>query len=90
MVEHHPPKKLDSLFDLSLPDSGKGKDGLLDMVKSVLQYSVNTWDQGFMDKLYGSTNAVGLASELLLAALNTNVRRLIVRYNCGPWAHTAT
>lgn len=39
----------------------------------MLKYSVNTWDQGFMDKLYASTNAVGVVSELLLAVLNTNV-----------------
>lgn len=73
LVEHHPPRKLQSLLDLSLPDAGKGKDGLLDLVRDTLQYSVNTWDQGFMDKLYASTNAVGLVSELLLATLNTNL-----------------
>ncbi|KAF2129784.1 glutamate decarboxylase-like protein 1 [Dothidotthia symphoricarpi CBS 119687] len=39
----------------------------------IFKYSVNTWDQGFMDKLYASTNAVGLVSELVLATLNTNV-----------------
>lgn len=38
-----------------------------------LKYSVNTWDQGFLDKLYGSTNPVGVVSELLLGVLNTNV-----------------
>ena len=43
------------------------------MVEQVLQFSVNTWDQGFMDKLYSSTNAVGVVSELILAVLNTNV-----------------
>lgn len=46
------------------------------IVQQVLKYSVNTWDQGFLDKLYASTNAVGLVSELLLATLNTNVRFL--------------
>lgn len=73
LVEHHPPKKLQSLFELSLPDSGQGKDGLLKTIETVLQYSVNTWDQGFLDKLYASTNAVGVVSEVLLATLNTNV-----------------
>ncbi|KAJ9647127.1 Glutamate decarboxylase 2 [Coniosporium tulheliwenetii] len=67
LVEHHPPHKLGPLLDLSLPDEGRGRDGLLET------FSVNTWTQGFMDKLYSSTDAVGLASELLLAALNTNV-----------------
>jgi glutamate decarboxylase len=37
---------------------------MLDVVKQVLGYSVNTWDQGFMDKLYASTNAVCFAVHL--------------------------
>ncbi|KUI72222.1 Glutamate decarboxylase 1 [Cytospora mali] len=52
---------------------GLGKDGLTAAISQILNYSVNTWDQGFMDKLYSSTNAVGVAAELLLAVLNTNV-----------------
>ncbi|KAI9697860.1 MAG: hypothetical protein M1820_007647 [Bogoriella megaspora] len=73
IVEYHPPQKLQSLMDLDLPEHGAGKDALLAMTKQILQYSVNTWDQGFMDKLYHSNNAVSLATELLLATLNTNV-----------------
>lgn len=42
-------------------------------ISQILNYSVNTWDQGFMDKLYSSTNAVGVVAEMLLAVLNTNV-----------------
>jgi glutamate decarboxylase len=45
-----------------LPENGKGKDGLLATVEQVLKYSVNTWDQGFLDKLYSSTNAVRILS----------------------------
>jgi hypothetical protein len=51
------------------------KAGLLELVERTLQYSVNTWDQGFMDKLYASTNPVGVISELVLGVLNTNVSR---------------
>lgn len=54
-------------------EEGRGKDGLLDAIQSILDCSVNTWDQGFMDKLTSSTNPVGVVSELLLAVLNTNV-----------------
>ncbi|KAF2685767.1 PLP-dependent transferase [Lentithecium fluviatile CBS 122367] len=72
LVEHHPPQKLESILDLNVPKQGGGKEGLVEFVGMLLGYSVNTWDQGFMDKLYGSTNAVGLVSELLLATLNTN------------------
>jgi glutamate decarboxylase len=76
LVEHHPPKKLEALLRDQLKigdDVEKGKGRLVELVESVLKYSVNTWDQGFMDKLYASTNAVGVVSELLLAVLNTNV-----------------
>ncbi|EKD12358.1 hypothetical protein MBM_09392 [Drepanopeziza brunnea f. sp. 'multigermtubi' MB_m1] len=73
LVEHHKPQKLASIMNFDLPGDGKGKEGLLATVEQLLQYSVNTWDQGFLDKLYASTNAVGVISELLLAVLNTNV-----------------
>jgi glutamate decarboxylase len=45
-------------MNFDLPGDGRGKDGLLATVDQVLKYSVNTWDQGFLDKLYASTNAV--------------------------------
>jgi len=58
LVEHHKPEKLVQILDFKLPENGGGKAGLLKMVDTVLKYSVNTWDQGFLDKLYASTNAV--------------------------------
>ncbi|KAL2262809.1 hypothetical protein VTK26DRAFT_9448 [Humicola hyalothermophila] len=74
LVNSRKPEDLVKELALSLPEGeGRGEAGLLQAVQDVLQYSVNTWDQGFMDKLYASTNPVGVASELLLAALNTNV-----------------
>lgn len=73
LVEGHKPQKLVQLLDLELPDNGQGRQGFLRMVKRILQYSVNTWDQGFLDKLYASTDAPGVASELILAVLNTNL-----------------
>lgn len=70
LVEHHKPEKLLSLIKFELPGNGKGKDGLLATVEEVLKYSVNTWDQGFLDKLYSSTNAVSSISGALLQKLN--------------------
>lgn len=61
------------LADLLPAGEGAGRDGLLAAISEVLTYSVNTWDQGFLDKLYSAPSPVGLVSELLLAALNTNV-----------------
>ena len=93
LVEYHKPAELVKLLDFQLPETGGGKSALLDVIQKVLKYSVNTWDQGFLDKLYASTNAVcpppfrpitllivilqvGVAAELILATLNTNVRLL--------------
>ncbi|KAI1756157.1 glutamate decarboxylase [Xylaria castorea] len=74
LVESYRPEDLVKRLQFSLPEGqGRGKDGLLDTIQDVLRYSVNTWDQGFLDKLYSSTNAVGVISEMLLAVLNTNV-----------------
>lgn len=73
LVDGHKPQQLVQLLDLKLPENGQGQHGFLKMVERILQYSVNTWDQGFMDKLYASTDAPGVASELILAVLNTNL-----------------
>lgn len=58
LVEHHAPKELESKLELEIPEEFQGKDELMRLIKTILKYSVNTWDQGFMDKLYASTNAV--------------------------------
>ncbi|KAL8907482.1 MAG: hypothetical protein Q9207_001386 [Kuettlingeria erythrocarpa] len=73
LVEHHKPQKLSQLLDPQVPETGVGQDGFLQVVGKVLQYSVNTWDQGFMPKLYASTDAPGVASELIVSVLNTNL-----------------
>ncbi|KAI0007898.1 glutamate decarboxylase [Xylariaceae sp. FL0662B] len=68
LVDPHAPEELVKKLAFSLPDGeGRGKAGLLDTIQTILRYSVNTWDQGFLDKLYASTNAVGVVSELLLS-----------------------
>ncbi|KAK4642400.1 Glutamate decarboxylase 2 [Podospora bellae-mahoneyi] len=73
LVESKRPEELVKELALSLPRVGRGEEGLLQTIQDVLKHSVNTWDQGFMDKLYASTNPVGVISELVLAVLNTNV-----------------
>lgn len=59
LVNAHRPEDLVKKLALSLPKGeGRGEEGLLETIQDVLKYSVNTWDQGFMDKLYASTNPV--------------------------------
>lgn len=74
LVHYEDPEALTTRLKLHMPHEGWGKDGLIEIVKKTLECSTNTWHQGFMDKLYASTNAVGIASEMVLAVLNTNVR----------------
>ncbi|PQK17611.1 hypothetical protein BB8028_0008g01200 [Beauveria bassiana] len=69
-----PPRALVERMGFALPQGqGKGKTGLIDTIQDLLRYSVNTWDQGWMDKLTASTNPVGVISEMVLGILNTNV-----------------
>jgi glutamate decarboxylase len=71
-----PPLTLSTLFSqltLKLPTHPLGSAGLLSSLSSILTHSVNTFSPGFLDKLYASTNAPGIAAELILACLNTNV-----------------
>jgi glutamate decarboxylase len=59
LVDARRPADLVQELALSLPKGeGLGQQGLLEAIEDVLKYSVNTWDQGFMDKLYASTNPV--------------------------------
>lgn len=74
LVDALPPKQLVERMGFELPrGEGAGREGLLDSIQDILKYSVNTWDQGWMDKLTASTNPVGVISELVLGILNTNV-----------------
>jgi glutamate decarboxylase len=60
LVEHHPPKKLESILqkELEISDDASGREEFMSLVETIMKYSVNTWDQGFLDKLYSNTNAV--------------------------------
>ncbi|ANB12859.1 glutamate decarboxylase [Sugiyamaella lignohabitans] len=67
------PKALATSVNISIPEEGQGIEGLLKNVDTVLDNSVVTWHNGFLDKLYASNNSVGVAGDLLLSMLNTNV-----------------
>ncbi|KAJ5674117.1 hypothetical protein N7462_009556 [Penicillium macrosclerotiorum] len=73
LVDFKKPEELRDILQLDIPKQGRKQEGLIEVLQKVLRYSVNTWHQGFLDKLYASTNAPGVAAELILATLNTNV-----------------
>lgn len=51
---------------------GKNLDKIVEQVEFILDNSVKTWSLGFLDKLYASTNPIGVISDLVLSILNTN------------------
>ncbi|KAL7797255.1 pyridoxal phosphate-dependent transferase [Trichoderma ceciliae] len=73
LIDSKKPSDLVPILKFLLPEEGLGKDGLLQGIERLLKYSVNTWDQGFMDKLYSSNTPVGVIADLILSVLNTNV-----------------
>ena len=72
LVDRQTPSSLQSLLDLNLPTTGLGATNILSVLRSILDYSVNTFSPGFLDKLYSATNAPGIAADLILSVLNTN------------------
>lgn len=72
--KYHSPTHLKQVFNEELSGAGiKGdQDQLLGVLDKVLQYSVNTWNPGFLDKLYASNNPIGVISDIILSVLNTN------------------
>ncbi|KAK2754048.1 hypothetical protein FQN54_007217 [Arachnomyces sp. PD_36] len=72
LVDYKQPEELRRILQLECPAAPQGQAGLIQVVEKVLKYSVNTWHQGFLDKLYATTNPPGVAAELILATLNTN------------------
>ncbi|KAH0845908.1 hypothetical protein AYO21_07007 [Fonsecaea monophora] len=77
LVESHSPSDLLSILTsdgtLCLPSQGTGQHGLVSSLSSILKYSVNTSAPGFLDKLYSAPLPPGIAAELILSVLNTNL-----------------
>lgn len=73
---YHEPQTLKKIFTSETDLFEKGIKGdnveLFRHIDNVLTYSVNTWNPGFLDKLYASTNPIGVVSDLILSVLNTN------------------
>jgi glutamate decarboxylase len=82
LVDFQKPAEMIEKLKLSMPGEGQGKEGLLETIDKVLKYSVNTWDQGFLDKLFASNTPVGVISDLVLSVLNTNVSSGPINSSC--------
>ncbi|EWC43890.1 hypothetical protein DRE_01242 [Drechslerella stenobrocha 248] len=75
LLNYHRPEELSNILSstLALPSNPLGRSGVLSTLESILKYSVNTSAPGFLDKLYSAPVAPGVAAELILGVLNTNL-----------------
>lgn len=73
---YHEPQVLKEIFTGADGISEKGlqhdQESLMRNIDNVLKYSVNTWNPGFLDKLYASNNPIGVVGDIILSLLNTN------------------
>jgi glutamate decarboxylase len=77
LVEEQTIEDLNSILTssefLSIPSRPQNLDGFAADLDTILKYSVNTLSPGFMDKLYSAPVPPGIAADLILTVLNTNV-----------------
>lgn len=66
------PQELLKCVPLETPRTGYGTKRVYEVFEQVLENSVVTWHPGFLDKLYASTNPIGVVADILLSLLNTN------------------
>lgn len=71
-TKYDSPQDLIQCVPLETPDTGYGMKKVYQVFEQVLNLSVVTWHPGFLDKLYASTNPIGVVSDILLSLLNTN------------------
>ena len=89
LVSSQKPDELVRRLALELPaGEGRGKEGLLQTIRDVLENSVNTWDQGFMIKhrgyLGGHGADVGLTTLHAIPERHGFLRRLFAFHNHAP------
>ncbi|KAK5092510.1 Glutamate decarboxylase 2 [Exophiala xenobiotica] len=58
---------------LAVDEEGSGAQGIQRLIESLLKFSVNPSAPGFLDKLYAAPLPPGIAAELILGVLNTNL-----------------
>lgn len=73
VVEWVEPSKLRDLVDLEVPKSGVSHEGLLELARKVVKYSVKTGHPHFVNQLFSSVDPYGLMGQWLTDALNPSV-----------------
>lgn len=73
VVDFKYPEELTKLLQLEIRKGPSSHKELLDICKTVIDYSVKTSNPRFFNQLYSGTNVYGLAGSWISDALNTNM-----------------
>lgn len=73
VVDFKIPEELTKLLPLEIRKDGASHKELLDVCKTVIDYSVKTSNPRFFNQLYGGLNVYGMTGSWLSDALNTNM-----------------
>ena len=67
------PDELRRALDLEIPREGRGVEGVLDLARKTLEYSVRTGHPRFFNQLFGGHDAAGILGEWITALTNTSM-----------------
>jgi glutamate/tyrosine decarboxylase-like PLP-dependent enzyme len=67
------PEELSQKIDLNIPHLGIDSPQMLNLIKEVLDYSVNTNHPYFMNQMFGKTQPIAFLADLLISVLNTSM-----------------
>lgn len=67
------PQRLEQLLGLSVSNFGQGLSSIEACSSEILRYSINTSSPTFLDKLWSTPSVPGIAADLLMSVINSNV-----------------
>ncbi|MCB9916018.1 MAG: glutamate decarboxylase [Planctomycetes bacterium] len=73
VVRRVPPRELIAALELELPAEGRGLEGVLDLARKTLHWSVRTGHPRFLNQLFGGYDPAGILGEWVAALGNTSM-----------------
>lgn len=67
------PEDLKKRIDFKISNSSVSENQLLELIKEVVDYSVNTHHPYFMNQMFGKTQPVAFLADILISILNTSM-----------------
>lgn len=73
VVDWIDPQELERSFDFQIKDTAESQEGLLNLIKETIKYSVKTGHPYFINQLYSSVDPYALVGQWLTDSLNPSV-----------------